>query len=403
MNTQFKRSLVLILGLILMAYFSQSHAGESLPGEFSFEVSLENRWYPKMGLYGNSQKGETSLLLKPEYSFSWDDDRKVLTLIPVLIASDPDTKKTRFDMSEANLVMAYDSIELRLGISKVFWGVTESSHLVDIINQQDQVANTDGEDKLGQPMVNLTWITNFGNLDFFVLPYFRERTFPGKYGRFRGPLVVDTDNPLFESEDQEKHIDFATRYSHSLGNLDLGLSFFQGTDRAPIFLPNSTGSALIPYYIQMSQVGIEAQYIYQSWLFKFEGISKQFELIDDHQAMALGFEYTFSNIAGSGVDIGFLSEYLYDSRKVGAIFDNHTFIGTRLALNDEKSTELLVGGIIEYENLKLQNLRLEGSRRINENWKWEVEASTVMETKTQDILHTFRDDDYLQFTLSYYF
>ena len=52
--------------------------------------------------------------------------------------------------------------KFRVGVGKVFWGVTESQHLVDIINQTDLVENIDTEDKLGQPMLETTWLQNWG-------------------------------------------------------------------------------------------------------------------------------------------------------------------------------------------------------------------------------------------------
>ncbi len=91
------------------------------------------------------------------------------------------------------------SWELRIGVRKVFWGVAESQQLVDIINQTDLVENVDGEDKLGQPMVNIALIRSWGTVDFFLLPWFRERTFPGQVGRLRFAQPVDTDNPAYES------------------------------------------------------------------------------------------------------------------------------------------------------------------------------------------------------------
>ena len=38
---------------------------------------------------------------------------------------------------------------LSIGLGKVFWGVTEFNHLVDVINQTDLVEGIDGEAKLG--------------------------------------------------------------------------------------------------------------------------------------------------------------------------------------------------------------------------------------------------------------
>ena len=59
----------------------------------------------------------------------------------------------------------FDGAELRAGIGRVFWGVTESYHLVDVINQTDLVENVDRKDKLGQPLVNFTLVRDWGALE----------------------------------------------------------------------------------------------------------------------------------------------------------------------------------------------------------------------------------------------
>jgi len=376
----------------------------SMPGEFSGEIKAEGRYFPNEGLYDNTEQFDYSFSFQPEYSYSWNENRKIITVIPFAIVSGLDSEKTHVDIREASYVAAYNFFEIRLGISKVYWGVTESQHLVDIINQTDAVLNIDSEDKLGQPMANVTLVTGFGNFDFFVLPYFRERTFPGEEGRFRGPLLVNTDKAFYEVASGDKHIDYAFRYSHSIGNFDMGVSIFNGTDRDPLLVLNSTASGLKPFYIQTTQVGLDIQYIFKSWLLKLEGIHKESKLRDNYYASTIGFEYTFSNIGGGGTDIGVLAEWLYDDRlDYQAIYFNHTFFGTRLAFNDEKSTEILLGFILNNEDNNTTSLRLEGGRRITEHWKWEVEASAIFDTKEEEQIYAFRDDDYFQLSVSYYF
>jgi hypothetical protein len=367
-------------------------------------VSLENRYFLDPGLYGNNDQSEVNLVLKPEYSVSWDDDRKVVTVSPFVVLSNPDSEKEHWDIREAVFVGAFDNFELRAGVSKVFWGVTESSHLVDVINQTDLVLNSDGEDKLGQPMINTTFSFDIGTFDLFVLPYFRERTFPGAEGRFRTALTVDRDNPLFEDDSEQRHIDVAARYSHTIEDLDFGVSYFKGTNRDPGFVAAADGQSLRPFYAQIEQMGLDAQLIIDAWLIKLEAINKTGNRIDDYVATTAGFEYTFSNIKSTGLDVGVLLEYLYDERGIGqATFYRHVFAGTRLALNDDKSTELLMGALFNVSETQFASFRLEGSRRINENWKWEVEGMLVGDNEPTEILHNLRSDDYLQFSLSYFY
>ena len=133
---------------------------------------------------------------------------------------------------------------------------------------------------------------DWGLLEFFLLPYFRERTYPGIDGRLRTPLVIDTDNPLYESSAGEHHTDLALRWSHYFGDVDIGVSVFHGTGREPGLVPGANGEALAPYYHQVTQVGLDVQYTREAWLWKLEAIGRD-GLDDRFFATVAGFEYTF--------------------------------------------------------------------------------------------------------------
>jgi hypothetical protein len=98
--------------------------------------------------------------------------------------------------------------KILLGANKVFWGVTESRHLVDIINQTDLVEDIDEEQNLGQPMVNLLLQRDWGQLDFYLKPWFRE----------------------------------------------------------PVLELAEAGDRLLPFYHQISQLGLDVQYTRDAWL-----------------------------------------------------------------------------------------------------------------------------------------
>ena len=82
----------------------------------------------------------------------------------------------------------------------VFWGVAESVHLVDIVNQADFKEDIDGEQKLGQPMAMFTLEDDQASLSLFALFGFRPRAFPEEQGRFRvvGDARVE-DDPEYEA------------------------------------------------------------------------------------------------------------------------------------------------------------------------------------------------------------
>ena len=372
-------------------------------GEFSGELSFEARSYLERGAYGNTGLGDFSIILQPEYAVAWEEDRKVVSFEPFIRLSSLDDERTHGDIRELSFVGSWDLFELRIGISKVFWGVTESQHLVDVINQTDLVESPDGEDKLGQPMVNFVYVNEYGNFEFFILPYFRERTFSGYDGRFRTNLVVDGESPIYLHGDEESRIDGAIRWSHYLGGLDWAISYFEGTDREPTLKANLIGTKLVPVYGQSKQASLELQYVVGDWLLKSEILSKDSDQNGNYWAMVAGFEYTFANYY-QGMDVGVLYEYLYDDRgeSSGSGLDDASFVGSRIALNDEKSLEFLVGGIVEHETGKLSNAFIESSRRINENWKWTIEGSFFAKPKSGSFLEKIKRDDYLQTSLSYF-
>ncbi len=376
--------------------------GAGLPGEFSGELAMEARGFPQQGAFGNTDRADFSITLQPEYVVAWEEDRKVVAFEPFVRWSSLDDDRSHADIRELSFVGSWEYLELRLGISKVFWGVTESQHLVDVINQTDLVENPDGEDKLGQPMVNAVYVSDFGNFEFFLLPYFRERTFAGTEGRLRGNPVISND-AIYLSGEGEKHIDGAFRWSHYLGALEWGIAYFNGTDREPGFRPGPGGSTLQPVYGQAEQWGLELQYVIGDWLLKGEALAKESTVHGDYWASVTGFEYTFTNIY-QGMDIGVLYEWLYDERGVaaGSGLDNASFGGTRIALNDENSTELLLGGFVDHHAGELSNAFLESSRRINENWKATLEAGFFVNPQPGSFLAQLKRDDYLQFRLSYY-
>jgi hypothetical protein len=218
-------------------------AGNSWSGEWRGNISGEIRYFPQAPLDPRQFEGsDLSISAQPEYYTSWDNGDQSFIFTPYLRWDQYDDQRTHADIRELAWSKISNTWELNIGLRQVFWGVTESQHLVDIVNQTDLVDNIDGEDKLGQPMINLKLIQDWGTLGLFVLTGFRERTFPGVEGRLRTNPPVDIDNPIYESSDEDRHIDFAARWSHFIDIWDIGLSYFYGTSRDPLFTPNSDGT-----------------------------------------------------------------------------------------------------------------------------------------------------------------
>ena len=381
--------------------------------ELSGRFELEPRGFTQSPAHPRQNRNGVSLAVQPELYHSFDDDRQSLLFSPFLRLDTADDRRTHFDVRELLYQRVFDDAELRIGIGRVFWGVTESYHLVDIINQTDLVENIDREDKLGQPLVNLTFIRDWGALDLFMLPGFRERTYPGREGRLRSEPFVDTDRARYESGAGRQRIDYAVRWSHAIGDFDMGVAHFHGTSREPRLLPECAtpgcnpvtgeGFVLAPRYEVVHRTSLDLQATRDATLWKLEALHESGQG-DSYVAWVAGFEYTWFGINESDIDLGLLVEHLFDGRGGNAPhpLENDVFAGVRLAFNDEASTELLAGVIADGEG-DATNLNLEASRRIGERWKVELEARAWTAVDRDDAMYPLNRDDYVQLTLSRFF
>jgi hypothetical protein len=370
------------------------------------DITIESRVFPSSGLYHGQDRLAGSVRLNPRYDRVWSRGRQLFSVELFGRLDLQDAKRTHFDVRQLSWLLAGESWELRLGIRRVFWGVTESQHLVDVINQTDLVEDPDGEDRLGQPMVNVALIRPWGTLDLFVLPGFRKRSFAGREGRLRPGLPVVTDLTTWESGAGSRHIDLAARWSHSSGAWDLGVSHFHGTGREPRLRPtrNAHGVAVLaPHYEQIDQTGIDAQITTGAWLGKLEGVVRQ-DAETRFAAATVGFEYTMGAAFGTSADLGLLAEYLWDERGDAATtpFEDDIFLGARLAFNDVQSSELLAGAIIDRDGGG-SVLTLEASRRLKQAWSLSIRALAFTGTGSDSPLYGMRRDDFIEIGIARHF
>ncbi|ODS11086.1 hypothetical protein [Vibrio scophthalmi] len=393
------RASMTIAGKVIASFILSAMMLPAQAVEFSGQTNLEHRQYFDQGLQGQG-KGQSSVVLQPEWYWDLSEGEASFTFVPFYRYDEMDTQRTHGDIREALYLTYWDDYELRVGIGKVFWGVTESAHLVDVINQTDAIESVDGEDKLGQPMLHLSVIKEWGTVDALLLPYFRERTFAGEEGRLR-PLIPVSDEAIYQSSQEQKHIDYALRYSTMVGDWDFGLSYFQGTNRDPYY--RFDGNTLNPYYAQSKQTGLDIQGIVGDWLWKLESIYRDSD--DHHLGVVGGFEYTWVGVFDSIWDIGLISEYLYDSRGDNAqmIGQNDVFVGTRFAFNDAAGTEVLIGATQDLDHSDVYTAKLEASSRINNALKWRIDAWLFENETPSDLLYFSRQDDFIELSLEYYF
>ncbi|MGD8842261.1 MAG: hypothetical protein PVJ83_02195 [Gammaproteobacteria bacterium] len=382
-------------------------AGNAYESRLSGFTAAEIRGFFEDARFPHQFDGmQASLIVQPEFTWLKDDADDQYSFIPFVQLDSQDNRRTHADVRELYWRRLGPDWEWLVGVNRVFWGVAESRHLVDIINQTDLVEDLDGEDKLGQPMLNLSSQRDWGTLDFYLMPWFRERTFPGKHGRLRFPLVTDGD-ARYQSSQEQHHLDVALRYAHYVGDWDFGIYYFNGTGREPRFVPDAGGNRLVPVYDLIKQVGTDIQLTRGAWLWKFEGLWRAQH--GDHYAAAVGgFEYTLYQIASSDADLGLLLEYSRDGRsddpqrQPPVLLDDDFFFGSRLTFNDVSDSTVLAGMTVDRDTHAIQ-LSVEAERRLNNHWKAELEGIWFVSDGDDDLAAVFRNDSYVTLRLARYF
>lgn len=413
--------------MTLVAAQAMTGAG-AVQTRLSGHVESQVRWFRSSPPGVEQQEGLShSFAVQPEWRYQTGDRRHDFAIVPFARFDADDDDRTHVDIRQLYWLYHGEGWEALVGIDKVFWGVAESRHLVDIVNQTDLVEDPDEEDKLGQPMLRLTLDLrptlklkseekrkrNWGKLSLFLLPGFRERTFPGHEGRLRAPIPVDEDEAVFTDGASKDRVDLALRYSHTIGRWDMGLHYFHGNAREPRLSLNPMTTRMVPYYTRINQMGLDLQYTGDVWLGKFEGIIREGQG-RTFGALVAGAEYTKYGIFGSNADVGLLAEYLYDDRDSDPVlkpdrsyipspvtpFDNDLFLGTRLSLNDAKSTQVLAGVITSLDNDEY-SFNVEATRRFTKNINAELLIRAFGGDEPQGPLSTIKNDDYVQFSLFY--
>ncbi|MES1989631.1 MAG: hypothetical protein V4441_01610 [Pseudomonadota bacterium] len=370
-------------------------------------ITPEIRYFPQSA--SNSRQDSTDISVAGEVTgkyFFGENNSQSIVVTPFARWDQRDHRRSHYDLREARYGIIMGDWELRAGIDKVFWGVTEAVHLVDIVNQVDAIEDpVKQEVRLGQPMLRLRTTQDFGTFDVFVLPYFRERTYPSADGRPGTDIPVDTHLTSYESRRGENHVDGAARYSNSFGDVDFGLSYFQGTGRDPVLQPALSSSGdlvLAPLYPQIKQGSFDAQATKGAWLYKAEGYWRD-ELDTQYEAITGGIEYTFYGIA-DGSDLGLVVEYALDSRGLvaRAPYEDDGFVALRWTANDEASTTLLGGAVVDAKT-GATGFRLKGERRMSDDYLVSLEAYGFAGVPPRDPVYNIADDGYVQFRVARFF
>ncbi|MFK7874157.1 MAG: hypothetical protein AB8B71_00035 [Paracoccaceae bacterium] len=399
------------IGMVMLS--GQAVSAEPVQLTFGGSADLEQVLFGDDPSFAGQSKHSLSFAIRPEIEASWSGDKfdTTLTFAPFYRYDPNDDARTNFDLREAKATLNFGKTEVVLGFAQQFWGKTEVDQIVDIINQTDAAEGTDGEDKLGQPLISISHVFELGdatlNGSFYYMPYFRERTFRGRGSRLRSGTLISNDRSTFATGVDTRTASFAARIDLTYGNLDMGVSAFHGVSRDPSFQFDQASGMLIPHYDKISQIGIDAQYTGDATLYKFEGIHRKgqrnfsFEK-EDYTAFIVGIEHTLYGLRGTNADLGLIAEYVYDSRGDQAltVFQDDLVLGARLALNDTQDTALLVTSAFDLDSDEIL-VRIEGDYRFNDSLSLGIEAGAVLKSSMKSLAYDQRNDPYIATRLTY--
>jgi hypothetical protein len=308
-----------------------------------------------------------SLIAQPEFTYDSADRRhRINATLFGRFSVEPSYASA--DIRDLNWQYRGDGWSLLAGMNRVFWGATESRHVVDIVNQSDLREGYIGDAKLGQLMVQASLQRSWGQLELYALPMFRPRAFPDNGDRPRLQL------PVAEARIADgSPVDVAGRVSMSRGDVDVHAYYFRGMNRepnlTPVFDASGAPTALEPAYRVIGQFGADVQYARRAWLFKGE-MMHRYTPDARYQAGVGGVEYGITRVLGSASDLTLLSEYQFDNRpqtEWPAPATRGVYSGMRLAVNDTGSSEARAGVVYDLRS-HARLIKAEFTRRLSDRW-----------------------------------
>jgi hypothetical protein len=402
---------IALIAFLLLLFKPLVSFADFKPGiiEIDAEIKIGAWVFPESPLYDGQKHNNNFIALEPEVYLEWSrGDNFVLR--PFVLLDSQDVSRSHFDIREALYSWYGDDWESSIGVGQVFWGVTESKNLVDVINQFDAVYDPLYKTKLGQPLVNLTLIRDSGYYEFFILPYFRERTSPGKKGRLRLDPEFSKDSTKFEGGSKWTP-ETAIRWSNNFGDYDISIHSFLGYERSPsIDIQLVEGKIKFePNYQRIRQLGGTIQKTSEATLYKLEWLVKDGQKDANYRrggsfASVLGFEHTFYKAIGISGDVGLLMEYSFDSRKSRSTdtLQDDIFVAARFTLNDAEDTQMLFGSILDLDG-DGQMYQVDFGRRLNDSLTFGIKGAIYQNGKYNSNLYILRQDSWIEINFKQYF
>ena len=359
-------------------------------GEFSGWINGQVRYYPETGETVDEQTYPSAAFQLNYSQDLTDDDQLIVGLFGR--GDSVDDERNYLDAREFLWLHYGENYQFRAGVGQVSWGVNELFKITDLINQKDR-AELPLQRKMGQPMASVAFYLGDDLIELYTLYDVRPAWFPGEDGRMRYPILVDPDNEEYDRGSSGRW-DFAARWKTRIGDMDVGLSHFYGVTRDPYFIFNYdfANPYLVPVYEKVNQTSLDLVYPWQDILLKLEA-TYQTGSLEQFESVAAGFEYTFGGVFETDLDLSWYVEAIWDSRDqiYATLFDHDVGVAARLALNDARDSNLILGVVADYEYSEAFGYVF-WTNNFGQNWTLNVTGQYFMANEPR-----LNPDDFVQF------
>lgn len=304
-------------------------------------VEVDVSAFPRKEKYQDQDDVMGTITVTPQVIVGGDDYEVVIE--PRVVS--PRRGDGYVDLKEGYFATEYGPVDVLAGTTTVFWGKNEVINLVDVINTKDYTMGLNSGVKQGMPMVKLSGAIGPGDAEVLFMPHFVENRYADKRSRLRTPLAMKKNTSRYQSGTDKNDPSIGLRYSGYIGNIDYGISYFSGITRDPAMVMD--GFTFVPLYHEITQTGLDLQWIYGDTSFKGELIQRSKQLnsdnvAKDYTAGVVGVEHALYGIMDSNADLVIFAEYARDTRqeKASSGMQDDVFLGTRLTLNDVDDSQI---------------------------------------------------------------
>ncbi|MEP5731699.1 MAG: hypothetical protein ABJL67_20245 [Sulfitobacter sp.] len=358
--------------------------------------------------------------------------------------NDDDNDRSILNIQKAYYTNSFDSWDVVLGYNIENWGVSNARTIVNVLNARDQANQVGNNELIGTPLANANFFTDIGTFSLYLTDGDVQDNFGGLASRRRGFLATDDRLTRFENDDStDIALRFSNSYSLGEGSLDIGASYYNGTNRDALLVPGclpeaggpttaacdqfnqavlasySAGASLVdsalaagtasltaltPFYQEIEQYGLTAVYAAGDTQLLFEGFVRKASG-EEFTGAIIGGDHTFNDFLGGSGTMTVALEYHYDDRSLRqplTVFDDDLFFGFNYDVNDPHDSRVEFGMFYDLENAS-QFYTVAASRRVGDRTRVALSAHHTKSDDTTDQLTIGDGNSFFEISLSTFF